>query len=299
MEAARVGLYLRLSRDDGADSQESMSIGNQRAFLLRYAEECGWSAVEIYIDDGYTGTNFQRPDFQRMIEDIEQKKIDTVLTKDLSRLGRDQIGTLYYLQVYFPSKGVRYIAVSEGIDTSLGGGSITTPFLAAANDFYTADISRKVRAALDIRKQNGLFIGAAAPLGYQKDPESKGHLLPDLQTAWIVRKIFQDYLCHGNPAHQRAVLDVDTLLQKKFFSLQRQQFRVELGGHSGAAGSLFVRVRGEEQLGTVFFRPMLNGQAKQFFHQAVFRLMPQAVAHGQVNGNEAKGSQAAQGIFSL
>lgn len=200
MEAAQVGLYLRLSRDDGADSQESMSIGNQRAFLLRYAEECGWSAVEIYIDDGYTGTNFQRPDFQRMIEDIEQKKIDTVLTKDLSRLGRDQIGTLYYLQVYFPSKGVRYIAVSEGIDTALGGGSITTPFLAAANDFYTADISRKVRAALDIRKQNGLFIGAAAPLGYQKDPESKGHLLPDLQTAWIVRRIFRDYLCHGSVA---------------------------------------------------------------------------------------------------
>ena len=193
----KVALYLRLSRDDGMDSQESMSIGNQRAFLLRYVGQRGWTVTDTYVDDGYTGTNFDRPDFRRLIADIKTGRIDTVITKDLSRLGRDQIGTLHYLQVYFPSRRVRYIAVSEGIDTAQGSG-ITTPFLAAANDFYTADISRKVRAALDTRKQGGLFIGSTPPLGYQKDPDRKGHLVPDEETAWIIQTIFQDYLARGS-----------------------------------------------------------------------------------------------------
>ena len=193
----RVGLYLRLSRDDGPDSQVSMSIENQREFLSRYVAGQGWSVTDVYIDDGFTGTNFDRPDFRRLIADIEAGHVNTVITKDLSRLGRDQIGTLHYLQVYFPSRRVRYIAVGEGIDTAQGGG-ITTPFLAAANDFYTADISRKVRAALDTRKQGGLFIGAAPPMGYQKDAGRKGHLVPDLEAAWIIRKIFRDYLDCGS-----------------------------------------------------------------------------------------------------
>ena len=150
-------------------------------------------------DDGYTGTNFQRPEFQRLLEDIQCGKIDTVVTKDLSRLGRDQIGTLYYIQVYFPAKGVRYIAANEGMDTQTKEGQgIAVPFLAAANDFYAADISRKVRSALQTRRQNGLFIGAAAPLGYEKDSAQKGHLIPDAQTAWIVREVFQTYLSLGS-----------------------------------------------------------------------------------------------------
>ncbi len=198
MAEPHVGIYLRLSRDDGAD-QESMSIANQRTFLTRYAQERNWTVAEQYVDDGYTGTNFDRPDFRRMLQDIEAGKINTVITKDLSRLGRDQIGTLYYFQVWFPSKGVRYIAVNEGIDTAeSGSGSITTPFLAAANDFYTADISRKVRTALDTRKKSGLFIGTSAPLGYQKDPKDKGHLIPDPKTAWIIQRIFQDFLTYGS-----------------------------------------------------------------------------------------------------
>ncbi len=198
MTEPRIGIYLRLSRDDGAD-QESMSIANQRSFLTRYVQEKNWTVVEQYVDDGYTGTNFDRPDFQRMLRDIETGKINTVITKDLSRLGRDQIGTLYYFQVWFPSKGIRYIAVNEGIDTAESGtGGITTPFLAAANDFYTADISRKVRTALDTRKKNGRFIGSSAPLGYQKDPQEKGHLLPDSKTAWVVQRIFQEFLSGGS-----------------------------------------------------------------------------------------------------
>lgn len=200
MASPKVGLYLRLSRDDENGTSESMSIANQRAFLLSWVQQQGWTVVEVYSDDGFTGTNFDRPDFQRLLKDIETKQINTVITKDLSRLGRDQIGTLYYLQVYFPSKRVRYIAVNEGIDTAgdSGMGGIVTPFLAAANDFYTADISRKVRTALNTRKQAGMFIGSSPPLGYLKDPNQKGHLIPDPETAWVVQQIFRDYLISGS-----------------------------------------------------------------------------------------------------
>lgn len=172
-----------------------MSISNQRAFLLGYVRERGWTAAAEYADDGWSGTTFQRPAFQRLLADIEARRIDTVVTKDLSRLGRDQIGTLYYYQVYFPTHGVRYIAVNEGVDTASGlGNSLALPFLAAANDFYTADISRKVRTALDTRRREGLFIGSAPPLGYQKDPAQKGHLLPDPTAAWVAVRVFQTYL---------------------------------------------------------------------------------------------------------
>lgn len=199
MPDPKVGLYLRISREDGDCEVESQSITNQRDFLLRYVEQRNWPVTDIYIDDGYTGTNFNRPSFLRMLNDIESKRIDTVITKDLSRLGRDQIQTMHYYQVYFPTKQVRYIAVGEGIDTTaVGNNDMMLPFLAAANDFYTADISRKVRAALDTRKNNGYFIGSQAPLGYQKDPEKKGHLIPNPETAQVVQFLFQTYLSCGS-----------------------------------------------------------------------------------------------------
>lgn len=199
MGTPKVALYLRLSREDGDSEVESQSITNQRDFLVRYAEQRGWLVTDIYIDDGYTGTNFDRPAFQRILRDIEDKKIDTVITKDLSRLGRDQINTMYYYQIYFPQKQVRYIAVNEGIDTGAkNNNDMALPFMAAANDFYAADISRKVRAALDTRKNNGYFIGSQAPLGYQKDPQQKGRLIPDPETAGIVQLVFQTYLSCGS-----------------------------------------------------------------------------------------------------
>ena len=123
------------------------------------------------------------------------KKVDTVITKDLSRLGRDQINTMYFYQVYFPQRQVRYIAVNENMDTGAGNNSdMMLPFLAAANDFYTADISRKVRAALDTRKNSGYFIGSQAPLSYRKDPIPKGRLIPNPEGAGVVQLVFQTYL---------------------------------------------------------------------------------------------------------
>lgn len=198
MSLPKVGLYLRLSREDEGESDQSMSIANQKTFLLQYVRQQGWPVTEIYADDGYTGTNFDRPAFQRLLGDIRKKRIDLVITKDLSRLGRDQIGTVYYYQCFFPAHGVRYVAVSEGFDTAAGHTSIALPFLAAANDFYTADISRKVRAALDARRRSGAFIGASPPLGYRKDPEQRGKLLVDGERRWIVEEVFRRYLQSGS-----------------------------------------------------------------------------------------------------
>ena len=118
--APKGGLYTRLSVDDGITDRESNSITSQKQMLTQYAQYHGIEVVETYVDDGWSGTNFERPDFKRMIEDIESGKINTVITKDLSHLGRDYLQTGYYTEVYFPGKKVRYIAISDGIDTSMG-----------------------------------------------------------------------------------------------------------------------------------------------------------------------------------
>lgn len=195
---ARVAIYLRLSREDEREG-ESASMENQRSYLRQYAAERGWTVLREYGDDGWSGLRFDRPQFQQMLADIDGGEIDTVLTKDLSRLGRDQIYTAFYYQIYFPQRGVRYIAVAEGLDTGQGGGaSALFPFLTAANDFYTADVSRKVRAALTARKREGKFIGARAPLGYIKDPERPGHLAVDGEAAPLIRGIFLRYLRLGS-----------------------------------------------------------------------------------------------------
>lgn len=199
MPDPKVGLYLRLSHEDEDGAKESQSITNQRTFLMQYLEKLGWTAAETYIDDGFTGTNFDRPAFQRMIWDIEERRIDTVITKDLSRLGRDYIEVGSYLQRYFPKMGVRYIAVSDGYDSqSSSGMNMAMPFLSVVNDMYAQDISRKVRNTLTARKQQGKFTGASAPFGYTKDPAERGHLLVDDQAAGIVEEIFRDFLLNGS-----------------------------------------------------------------------------------------------------
>lgn len=187
-------LYLRLSRDDEKTS-ESESISNQRAFLTDYANHNGFDIVEIFSDDGYSGTSFDRPAFIQMIKMVEEKKINTIITKDLSRLGRDYIKTGYYLEEYFPLNNIRYIAVNDGIDTfSDGSGNDMSAFRAVFNDMYAKDISKKVRSSLDIKKRNGKFIGSTAPYGYKKDPLDKNHLIIDDISAYFVRKIYSYFL---------------------------------------------------------------------------------------------------------
>lgn len=151
-------LYCRLSQDDG-NVGDSMSIQSQKAILEKYAREMGKAAYAFYVDDGYSGTNFQRPSFQRMIADIEDGKIDTVITKDLSRLGRNYLESGAYIEVFFPQRHVRYIAVNDGVDSEQSGGLDITPFKNILNEFYSRDISKKVKSGKHIRALEGKFMG--------------------------------------------------------------------------------------------------------------------------------------------
>ncbi len=188
------GLYLRLSRED-EESGQSMSIKNQQDYLMNYILEQGWNVYEIYIDDGYSGLNFDRPAFKNMIKDIENKKVDLVITKDLSRLGRDYIDTGYYLERYFPQKNIRYIALSDGIDTfEKSANNDMTPFKSVINDMYAKDISKKIRTVMDTKRINGKFIGAFAPFGYVKAKEDKNMLVVDSKASKVVKRIFEMYL---------------------------------------------------------------------------------------------------------
>ncbi len=188
-------LYCRISLDDGGDN-ESMSISNQKLMLRDFAEKHGMFQYEYYVDDGYTGRNFNRPSFQRMIADIEAGKIGCVVTKDLSRLGRNYIEAGSYIEIFFPKHNVRYIAITDGVDSLTRQEMDITPFKNILNDMYSRDISKKVLAGITTRSRQGKFCGGTPPFGLMRDPEDKGHLIIDPETAPIIRKIY-DYALDG------------------------------------------------------------------------------------------------------
>ena len=190
----RAAIYCRLSKDDDQDGP-SASIQNQREMLSRYCEEQGWNVTGVFQDDGYTGLNMERPDFQRMLSLIEQGMFDVVLTKDLSRLGRNYLQTGQLIEEFFPKNRVRYIALNDAVDTSVE--NEITPFRNILNEMYSRDVSKKVHSSYLIKAKSGQFTGCLAPFGYRKDPKDKNHLVIDEDTAWIVRKIF-DYARNGD-----------------------------------------------------------------------------------------------------
>ncbi len=154
----KVGMYIRLSREDG-DKQESESIGNQRKIIKRYVKENNLELIDEYVDDGVSGTTFNRPEFNRLITDIESQKINMVITKDLSRLGRDYIKTGFYIENYFPEHQVRYISILDGIDTySEAVNNDITPFKAILNDMYAKDISKKIRSVFKEKQKQGEYL---------------------------------------------------------------------------------------------------------------------------------------------
>ena len=182
-------LYCRLSLEDGREN-ESMSISNQKLMLKDYAEKNGMFQYEYYVDDGYTGRNFNRPSFQRMIADIEAGKVGCVITKDLSRLGRYYIEAGSYIEIFFPKHNVRYIAVTDGVDSLTRQEMDITPFKNILNDMYSRDISKKVLAGRMTRSRQGKYGGGPTPLGLMRDPDDNGHLILDPETAPVIRKIY-------------------------------------------------------------------------------------------------------------
>ena len=182
-------LYCRLSLEDGREN-ESMSISNQKLMLKDYAEKNGMFQYEYYVDDGYTGRNFNRPSFQRMIADIEAGQVGCVITKDLSRLGRNYIEAGSYIEIFFPKHNVRYIAVTDGVDSLTRQEMDITPFKNILNDMYSRDISKKVLAGRMTRSRQGKYGGGPTPLGLMRDPDDNGHLILDPETAPVIRKIY-------------------------------------------------------------------------------------------------------------
>lgn len=179
---------MRLSKDDDGVC-ESASIGTQRKMLRSFAAENGFLIYDEYVDDGFSGTNFDRPDFRRMIKDIEAGHVNLVITKDLSRLGREYIVTGQYTEIYFPEHNVRFIAINDGYDSNSPYNEIA-PFKNVINEMYARDTSKKIRSAFKTKMEEGAFIGNFAPYGYRKDPANKNHLLIDYETAPVVQEMF-------------------------------------------------------------------------------------------------------------
>ncbi len=185
-----VGLYIRLSKEDENEGA-SESVNNQKSILEEFVKQHRLSVYDTYIDDGYSGGNFDRPGFQRLIDDIEAKRINMVITKDLSRLGRDYILTGHYMERYFPEHQVRYISLLDGIDTGVEStANDITPFRAIMNDMYAKDISKKIKSVKHVKQRKGLFIGGKPMYGYKMHPSEKNKIVVDEEVAPTVRRIF-------------------------------------------------------------------------------------------------------------
>lgn len=196
-----VALYERVSKDDKDGKKESESITNQDKILKQYISDLElrepghtFEIVDEYVDDGYTGTNFDRPDFIRMIKDIENGIVNMVIVKDLSRLGRNTNMVLRYYQEYFPSRGVRFItATQDNIDTFYNEDDDLVSFKAVISELYPKDISKKIKSVKIVKAKQGLFQGNTAPYGYKKSPDNKNKLIIDKEVSWIVKEIFEKY----------------------------------------------------------------------------------------------------------
>ena len=182
-------LYCRLSQEDALQG-ESNSITNQKAILQKYAVDNGFRNIMFFVDDGYSGTNFNRPDWQRLVGMIEEDSIGTIIVKDMSRLGRDYLQVGMYTEMVFPSHDIRFIAINNGVDSINGTENDMTPFINIFNEFYAKDTSRKIRAVFKAKGNSGRPLTTVPPYGYLKDPEDKYHWIVDEEAAPVVKLMF-------------------------------------------------------------------------------------------------------------
>ncbi len=211
-------LYCRLSRDDDFGG-DSVSIQTQKTMLAQYARDNSFTVTEFYVDDGYSGTNFDRPDFCRMIDDIERGKIGAVIVKDLSRLGREYLKTGYYTEIFFPEHDVRFIAVNDNVDSDHGENEFA-PFKNIINEWYAKDCSRKIKSALHLKARNGEFLGGYPAYGYRRSEDDRHGLVPD-ENAPIVKQIFE-LLLEGKSCYEVAkYLEQDLILTPRAFLAEK------------------------------------------------------------------------------
>ena len=212
-------LYCRLSQDDGIEG-DSNSIQNQKSILRKFAEDHHFPSPCFYVDDGFSGGNFQRPAFQQMISDMENGEIGIIVTKDLSRLGRNQLHTGLYIEERFPMFGVRYIAINDNVDTDSNESNDLMPFKNLFNEWFIRDTSRKIRAVLKTKAERGEWLGTRAPYGYRKDPDTK-KLIVDEDAAVIVRRIFA--MCAGGsgPSQIARILKKEQILTPTMYAYTR------------------------------------------------------------------------------
>ncbi|MGN0552238.1 MAG: DUF4368 domain-containing protein [Oscillospiraceae bacterium] len=203
-------LYCRLSQDDMLDG-ESNSITNQKAILQKFADDNGFKNTQFYVDDGFSGTNFNRPDFMRMIADVEAGKVGIVITKDLSRLGRDYLLTGQYIEMVFPDYDVRYIAINDGVDTFKSENELMA-FKNIFNDWFARDTSKKIRAVFKAKGQSGKPLTTNPPYGYIKDENDKNHWVIDDEAAAVVRRIFKLCIDGYGPSKIARILTEDGIL---------------------------------------------------------------------------------------
>lgn len=183
-------IYCRLSRDD-EQAGESNSIVNQKAILKKYAKEQGFRNIQFFVDDGFSGANFNRPEWQRMITMVEADQIGVLLAKDMSRIGRNYLEVGFYTEILFPKHNVRFIAINSGVDSANQMDNDFTPFLNIINEFYVKDSSKKVKASMKQKGESGEYLTTNPPYGYMKDPDNpKKHWIIDDEAAAVVRQIF-------------------------------------------------------------------------------------------------------------
>lgn len=182
-------LYCRLSRDDELQG-DSNSIIHQKQILKKYADDNGFMNTEFFVDDGFSGTNFDRPDWQRLIDKVNKGIIGTIIVKDMSRLGRDYLRVGYYTEILFPDNDIRFIAINNGVDSAAKQESDFTPFLNIINEWYAKDTSKKIKAVVKAKGESGKHLTTNPPYGYMKDPNDKSHWIIDEDAAKVVREVF-------------------------------------------------------------------------------------------------------------
>ena len=219
-----VGVYCRLSKDDKDYYKESASISNQKRLLMEHVAEYGWNVWETYVDDGFSGTNFDRPNFRRMIQEVEKGRINCVVVKDLSRFGRNHVDVGRYMQDYFPEMGVRFIAIHDSYDDgdeNFDSYNDFAPFKNLMNEFYPKDVSRKVRAVKKSGAKQGLFMNSKAAYGYVKSEADKHILVVDDEAANVVKRIFTLFLKGYSGRYIADILNGEGILSPRAYHYNR------------------------------------------------------------------------------